>query len=136
MKRLREAHGVAAVEFAIVSVLLIGLFYGLISYGFIFGAQHDLTHAASEGARAALDAPAGEEIAYAQQTAKNALTGQEHDRAVITATIVSPCDAATPRARCIYVKVTYDYRTYPIVPPIVNVGVPDSLSAESLLVLE
>lgn len=136
MKRLRGQQGVAAVEFAIISVFLIALFYGLISYGFIFGAQHDLTHAASEGARAALDAPAGQEVAYAEQVAHDALSGEARDHAVITADIVSPCDSSTPDARCIDVKISYDYKTYPVVPPLLSVAVPSQLQAESVLVLD
>jgi Flp pilus assembly protein TadG len=46
-----DAEGAAAVEFAIVFVLLFTLLGGIIDFGFAFNAQVSLTHAAREGVR-------------------------------------------------------------------------------------
>jgi hypothetical protein len=45
--------GAAAVEFALVSVLLFTLLFGIVQYGYFFLQSSAAEHAASEGARAA-----------------------------------------------------------------------------------
>jgi hypothetical protein len=143
-KRARAVHlgderGVAAVEFAIVSILLLTLLYGLLTYGFVFGLQHDLTHAASEGARAALRAPAGEEVERAEARARAALSFQAaEDEAVIDAELLSgaDCEPDEPILQCIRVTITYDYRAHPIVPPLLNVGVPQTMRGAAVVELD
>lgn len=52
--------GASAVEFALVSVVLVTLLVGVIQFGYLFYQWVELTHAAREGARwAALEHPAG-----------------------------------------------------------------------------
>lgn len=51
--------GATAVELAFVLPVLFLLFYGILSYGFIFLMRMGLQHAAEDAARAALRAPAG-----------------------------------------------------------------------------
>jgi hypothetical protein len=50
---VRSDRGAAAVEFAIVSLMLLSLLLGIIEFGFIFQAQIAITNAAREGARMA-----------------------------------------------------------------------------------
>jgi len=58
--RSNDDEGAAAVEFALVSMLLIVLLVGIIQFGFLFFQWVEITHAAREGARwAALEYPAG-----------------------------------------------------------------------------
>jgi Flp pilus assembly protein TadG len=45
--------GAAIIEFAAVGILFMTLLWGILAYGFVFVAQHAITHAASEGALAA-----------------------------------------------------------------------------------
>lgn len=52
-RTLRDDHGAAAVEFALVSILLVMLIVGMFEIGRLFMAQAALTHAAREGAREA-----------------------------------------------------------------------------------
>lgn len=55
MKR-RQVHGeggAAAVEFALVSILLFTLLFGIIGFGFALFKKNSATHAAREGARLA-----------------------------------------------------------------------------------
>jgi Flp pilus assembly pilin Flp len=47
----RSERGAAAVEFAIVMILLITIVGAIIDFGFMFNAQISLTHAAREGVR-------------------------------------------------------------------------------------
>ena len=54
--RRRESHpdaGAAAVEFAIVSVLLLTILFGILQYGYFFFQATGVEHAAREGARLA-----------------------------------------------------------------------------------
>lgn len=47
----RDDTGAAAVEFAIVSMLLIMLLVGIVQFGFLFNQWQQIEHAAREGAR-------------------------------------------------------------------------------------
>ncbi len=49
----RGEDGAAIIEFAAVGILFMTLLWGILAYGFVFVAQHAVTHAASEGALAA-----------------------------------------------------------------------------------
>jgi Flp pilus assembly protein TadG len=49
--RLRDERGAQAVEFALVSLPLLYLLYGLIAFGFTFNASETATQLAREGAR-------------------------------------------------------------------------------------
>lgn len=51
--RAKQA-GVAAIEFALLFVLFFGIFYALVSYAVTMLLQQSFTHAAAEGARAAV----------------------------------------------------------------------------------
>ena len=51
--RTREDTGAAAVEFALVSVLLLMMIIGIVEFGRIYSAKLAVTHAAREGARQA-----------------------------------------------------------------------------------
>lgn len=53
VKRVGADRGAAAVEFALVSVLLVMLIVGMVEIGRLYAAQLSVTHAAREGARAA-----------------------------------------------------------------------------------
>lgn len=53
MDAIRADHGAAAVEFALVCVLLVMLLVGIVEFGRVYTAQLAVTHAAREGARAA-----------------------------------------------------------------------------------
>lgn len=133
---LRSERGAAAVEFSIVATLLLMLLFGLLLYGFVFGLKHTMTHAASEGARAANAAPVGSEVIAAEERARNALSWQKaRDHAVIDAQILDPCDA-TAGVRCIHVAITYDWQAHPIVPSVFGVGAPKTVRTEAKLIID
>lgn len=53
--RARASRGVAAIEFVMVFPLFFTLLYGIVTFSLIFVAEQNLTLAAEEGARAALN---------------------------------------------------------------------------------
>jgi Flp pilus assembly protein TadG len=140
MRRLRrEECGTAVVEFAVVAVLFIGLIMSGITYGMIFWAKHTMTHAASEGARAALTVAPGDEAAAeaaAAAKAEGAVVASLGDRAdhVTIDTGVADCDGGSQR--CITVTVTYPYEEHPIVAPVPFLPfVPEELVSTSVVEL-
>ncbi|GAC1317550.1 MAG: pilus assembly protein [Collimonas sp.] len=111
-------RGIAAIEFALVFPVFFLLLYGIINYAMIFVAQQSLTLAAEEGARAALrytaiDADRGTAACAAVTPLLSWLVNVDKCQPPASA----PC-AAPSSARCITVKVTYPYATYPLVPPL------------------
>lgn len=138
-REMREERGVAAVEFAIVSLVFIMLLFGMISFGFVFALQHNMTHAASEGARAALKAPQGDEIATAEDRADAALSFKTaSDHAIVDAQILTgnECEPANPTIRCLKVTITLDYDAHPVIPSLFGVGTPDTMTASATVELE
>ena len=60
VKGNRSDEGAAAVEFALVALILFTLLLGIMQFGYLFFQWNEITHAAREGARwAALEYPAG-----------------------------------------------------------------------------
>jgi Flp pilus assembly protein TadG len=51
---LRDGRGSSAVEFALISPVLILIFAGIIGYGYVFSVYHGVQQIASEAARAAV----------------------------------------------------------------------------------
>ena len=137
--KARDERGAAAVEFAIVSLVLLTLLFGMLTYGFIFGLNHDITHAATEGARAAKSAQQGTEVVVAEQRASDALSfSQVKTYGTIHAEILTgaSCVATDPYSRCIHVTITYPYAAHPIVPAIFNIGVPTTMTADTMVELD
>lgn len=139
MRRLRDARGVASVEFAFVSLLLIGMIYGLLTFGFAFALDHNISHAAAEGARAAIlksttTATPAQIETFAEDTARERLSFQSaKDHAAITATVAT-C-ANDPAVDCITVVVDYDYDAHPLVPRLFGLGV-SAISSTSVVQLD
>jgi Flp pilus assembly protein TadG len=140
-KQLRSERGVVALEFAIVAQLLILLLYGLITYGFVFALDHNITQAAAEGARHAISEPtnaldstitgdacsdATDHISFAAAKA----------HAVCSANIITNCNGTTG-LRCIHVQITYDWRSYPLIPGFVGMQylTPSQIGADSTVEL-
>nr|WP_057924332.1 TadE/TadG family type IV pilus assembly protein [Burkholderia ambifaria] len=73
----RRQRGVAAIEFAFVFPLFFLIFYAIVTFGMIFVIQQNLTFAASEGARAALNYTSSpcDRLKVAAATACTAING-------------------------------------------------------------
>ena len=63
----------AVVEFAIASVILLTLLFGIVSYGYALSFKQGLTQAAAEGARAAAVAASGQAALKAADAVKPAV---------------------------------------------------------------
>lgn len=125
-------RGVAAIEFALVFVLFFMVMYGIISYGVVFAIQHSLTHAANEGARAAVKdvGSVADRMTLASTTAANAVAWLG-TRAPVPEVTLPPCPNAG--FTCVKVAMTYNYAANPIVPPIAGLGLvlPATLTAQA-----
>jgi Flp pilus assembly protein TadG len=132
---LRREDGVAALEFAIVSMVFLVMLYGIITYGYIYGMDQSLNHAAEEGARAAIstttDAAA---LSTAKQTAFDRLSNYQPSLQLsdITTEIVSNCDGTF---KCIKVTIVYPWTSRPIIPAFPGLPTPGQLSAVALVQL-
>ncbi|MBW3657636.1 MAG: pilus assembly protein [Actinobacteria bacterium] len=133
-RRVGTEDGSAVLEFALVSILLLGLLYGIITFGLILAVEHSLTGAAAEGARAAVGAPAGEETT-ASATATRAAIGWLDgwvEPGDVTASLAA-CDH-DPATDCVRVRIDYPYGTRPVLPafPLVGLLNPDVLRTEAV----
>jgi Flp pilus assembly protein TadG len=137
--RLKDERGVAALEFAIVAQLLMLLLYGMLSYGFVFALDHNLSQASAEAARATISQPTtstdAQLISYAVTTARNELSfTQAKTYANVTAEVITcPSDSSL---RCIHVTITYDYSSHPLIPMAFLGGLlPSTVSSDSTVEL-
>ena len=134
-KRLRSERGVAALEFAIVSQLLLLLLYGMLMYGFVFALDHNITQAAAEGARAAISQTSNQ-TTYAINAAKSHLNFGQDSTSNVTATIAACASDATQQ--CITVTILYDNRAHPVLPGFLGMQylTPATIGASSTVQLD
>lgn len=125
-------QGVVAVEFALVSMLFLMLLFAILTFGLLFGLNHTLTHAAAEGARSALTAPAGAVTSTAEDAARSRLAWLG-EGATVSAT-TAPCES-DPAMQCVVVSAHYDYAAHPFMPPLPGLGlvVPDRFTRVAVL---
>ncbi len=139
-EHLHRQDGVAALEFAIVAMVFLVILFGILTYGFIFGLDQSLNHAAEEGARSAISAPSsvGETLALtkAHDTAYQRLgwLGSRIQSTDIVATLLNPCpnDAAV---KCVQVTITYPWGARPIIPKFPGLMTPSQLQAIAIVEL-
>ncbi len=126
-----DDEGAVLVEFAIVFTLFISLLWGILMYGFVFALDQSMTHAAAEGARAAVVSATGTEEATAQAVVADQLDwiGGYGQHLVVT-TNVAPCDYEATR-NCITVTVSYPYADQPIIPSLLKVIAPERILTEA-----
>ncbi|QQC64938.1 TadE/TadG family type IV pilus assembly protein [Paraburkholderia ginsengisoli] len=140
LRRTQAQRGATAIEFALVFPLFFMILYAIITFSLILVAQQNLTLAASEGARAALNWQTSTSV-------DDALTNRGNAACVaakqMTATLVKSADCtATPSQcgtgmRCVTVQLSYDYQTNPLVPtlPLLGFAVPARLSSSATVQL-
>lgn len=136
----RAERGSVLVEFSLVFALFVLVIYALISFGVILAAKNSLTHAAAEGARAAVavvDDPMtadDERVLRAREKVDQALEwfGSKYEPGDTTASI-APCGTA----ECITVRIVHPYSTRPIVPPAPGLGlvIPSNLTSTAVVEL-
>ena len=140
------------IEFALVFILFAFICYALVVFGLALNLKSNLTHAASEGARAAVGAgggcdPLADDGGRCQQAKEDAardravaaLSGQTQlvqDNAHVTENI-GDCDSTLDPggAQCMTVTIDYPLRDHPIVPlaPGLGIVVPDTLHTASVV---
>ena len=151
-----DERGSVLVEFSFVFALFVLVIYALISFGMILATKNSLTHAAAEGARAALGTvddpstplvspcvPAGaacgderKQRALDRVTSSLNWLGSKY-QAGDAAADVNPCDPLLPAGpQCITVKITYPYEARPIVPPAPGLGLVTPKNLTSTAVVE
>jgi Flp pilus assembly protein TadG len=127
LRRERGESGAALVEFALVVGLFMLILYGLISYGMILATKQRVTNAASEAARSAVG-EANDAAAISVATARvTALLGAAGN---YTPTVTT---AACGTSTCVKVKIDWDYKNHPVVPPAPGLGLvtPDHIISEA-----
>ena len=151
-------RGAVILEFAIVAALFMTLLWGIIAYGVIFAVQQNMTHGASEAARATITqgepnrvpdpcCPTygviddnGADTLAIEAFAMNLVTTDQldwHPDLVANATVtvdVHECDY-DQALDCLTVEITYPWGTAPIVPVLFDVAVPDVLEASATVQL-
>jgi len=135
-RRLNGEQGVAALEFAIVSMVFMLVLFGILTYGFIFGLDQSLNHAAEEGARSAISTTSDSAaVTKAHDTAiqrLNWLGSRIQSSDVVAA--VAPC-ANDTSVKCVTVTITYPWNTRPIVPKFVGLPTPSQMQAVAIVEL-
>jgi Flp pilus assembly protein TadG len=135
-RRLHGEDGVAAVEFAIVSMVFLLFLYGILTYGFIFGLDQSMNHAAEEGARSAISTTSDSAaITKAHDTAFSRLSwlGSRIQSSDIVATVATcPNDTSV---KCITVTITYPWETRPLVPKLAMLPAPTQMQAVAVVQL-
>jgi Flp pilus assembly protein TadG len=140
--RSRRMRGTAAVEFAMIFPLFFIVLYAIVTYTLIFVAQQNLTLAAEEGARAALNYQSATSTANALvartsaacTTAKGLVTAWMGSASCVSTS--NPCsyDATMD---CVIVTLSYNYTSGPLVPtlPLTNFVLPASLVSSATVQL-
>jgi hypothetical protein len=154
--RTKTEGGAAVVEFAMVATLLFTLIFGIITFGVLFGYRQQVTQAAAEGARAAVNVPytvsSYSTLQEAARTQTNRALGSNRQCPTLTAGVggsltvdgitcsflVYPCSSSTPGVGaptgvddCIQVKIVLDNDTKPLLAklPFLTSFTPKSLTA-------
>ncbi|MEZ0605379.1 TadE/TadG family type IV pilus assembly protein [Paraburkholderia sp. IW21] len=141
-RRLRKQRGATAVEFALVLPLFFTILYAIVTFSLILLAQQNLTLAAEEGARAALNWQSNNSVQNALDNrgaaaCKTATLVASPLVQNLTCTPTSSSCGPSNAMKCINVALNYDYSTYPLVPnlPLLSFTIPKSLSGSATVQL-
>lgn len=134
----RDQRGTALLELALVLPVLVLILYGIVSFGVVLAAQHTLTEAASDGARAAVPVPQSatpgpSTVAEAQADDTLGWLGQCDQSGITCTTALAPCGGAVSSSTCLTLTITYDYTDHPLVPllPGLNLVMPSTLTSST-----
>ncbi|HVE94683.1 MAG TPA: TadE family protein [Acidimicrobiales bacterium] len=143
----RSERGSALVEFSVVFGLFAFIIFALVTFGMMLAAKNSITHAAAEGARAAIgvaELPAATLDSRREDEAKAAVArsldwfGSKYQPSD-TSAAVARCDPANVAdlTECITVTITYPYKDRPIIPPLPGIGLmtPDTFTATAVVKL-
>jgi Flp pilus assembly protein TadG len=124
-----DETGAALLEFSLVFGLFVFILYGLITFGVILAQKQSVTNAAADGARAGVGASSP--TTAAQARVEKAL-GAPAGRYTATYTTAA-CTGGT--GTCLTVRVTWDYKNHPLVPPAPGIGLvtPDTFGSTAVV---
>jgi len=137
--RWRDQRGAAAVETALcICFIVLPLTFATIAYAYMFSFRQALSQAASEGARAAVAAPAASVTSTAQTAIANALStyGMTCGTKNLSCTVSAPTTTGCPSPHtCVTVTVNYPYRAHSLLPTVPGLGftLPSNLSFTSVV---
>jgi Flp pilus assembly protein TadG len=130
-----DERGAALVEFAIASTILLVLLFGIISYGYVLSFKQGLTQAAAEGARRAAVGDSSTAVSDAVGKAVGAFK-QTCGSGGLTCTYskLAADTGCTSNDICMRVRVSYDWKNYPLLPRFPGLGLllPDTLTSTSI----
>jgi hypothetical protein len=143
MHRAKGEEGVALIEFSLVFALFVFILYALIAFGTALALKQSVTHAATEGARAAVgvvDNPSTTEDERAEQAlievrdSLNWIGSDKYSDDDVKAEVVQ-CGPESPGSSCMKVTITYPYKDKPIVPSAPGLGVvmPDTMTSTAVV---
>jgi Flp pilus assembly protein TadG len=124
---LTDTCAAAAIEFALISIPLVLLLFGGITYGGVLASKIALEHAASEGARAGI---AGLTLCERKDRAE----AVARDALLFGSLAASAVVEATATEEQIRVDITYNYAANPLSP--VLFPVPDQLTAHVVVLTD
>jgi hypothetical protein len=145
--RRRNEDGVVLIEFAFVFALFVFILYALIAFGMALSLKHSVTHAAAEGARAAVGVvddpgtPTDDREDRAKAEVRDSLSwlDDKYSDDDVTAE-VAECDkdAAVPvpgGPECMFVEIHYPYKDRPMVPdaPLLGLLTPETMSSTAVV---
>ncbi|PRX26545.1 TadE-like protein [Paraburkholderia sp. BL18I3N2] len=142
VRRARAQRGSTAVEFALVFPLFFTIVYAIVTFSLILVAQQNLTLAAEEGARAALNWQSNTSMQTALTNRGNAACAAAK---LVAATLVQSMQC-TPSSttcgpsgamQCVNVLVSYNYQANPLVPslPLLGFALPNTLTSSATVQL-
>lgn len=143
MRRAENEEGVVLIEFAFVFALFVFILYSLIAFGSALGLKQSLTHAATEGARAAVgvaDDPSttnDERVDKVVAQVQDSLDwiGSRYSDDDVEAVPGDCTDGVPSSGTCMFVTITYPYEDKPIVPSAPGLGVllPETMKTEAVV---
>ena len=143
--RKPDERGAALLEFSLVFGLFVYVLYALIAFGFMLSLKNSITHAAAEGARAAIgvtDNPATPlvdervEAARARALASLDWLGAKIQPSDVVVSPIGSCtNSSSVTAQCVTVEITYPYSVRPLVPHAPGLGLvtPDNFKASAVV---
>jgi Flp pilus assembly protein TadG len=142
VRHMHAQRGATAIEFALVFPLFFTILYSIVTFSLIFVAQQNLTMAAEEGARAALNWQSNTSMQSALTNRGNAACAAA---TAMVATLVQSMQC-TPSSstcgpgntmQCVNVLLTYNYQANPLVPtlPLMTYVLPSTLSSSATVQL-
>jgi uncharacterized membrane protein len=135
MRRAEHEEGVVLIEFAFVFALFVFILYSLIAFGTALALKQSVTHAAAEGARAAVGVV--DDPATAQVRDSLNWIGDKYSDSDVHA-VVDRCDHSASGPECMFVTIAYPYKDKPIVPSAPGLGVvmPDTMTSNAVVKID